>query len=222
MGSVEPNKHPSIRCRENGPYVVTGLKDFRNSSGDLIAADDNLALCRCGASKTRPFCDGTHKRIGFSGDKQPDRVADKRDTYIGKGITIHDNRGACAHAGVCTERLASVWRMGTEPWIDPDGAGVDAVIETIKLCPSGALSYSIGDTEYRRQDRHPAIQLAKNGPYQVGGGIELEGVAFAEGTSREYYTLCRCGASKNKPFCDGSHWKVGFEDDETGATIQGP
>jgi CDGSH-type Zn-finger protein len=222
MSSANPKKRPTIRCRENGPYVVTGLEDFRNSSGDPIAAEDNLALCRCGASKTRPFCDGTHKKIGFSGDRQADRVADKRDTYIGMGITVHDNRGACAHAGICTQRLASVWRMGTEPWIDPDGAEVDAVIETINLCPSGALSYSIEDAEPRDEDREPAIQLFKNGPYQVRGGIELEGVTFAEGASRERYTLCRCGASKNKPFCDGSHWDAGFEDDEAGTLTRGP
>jgi thiamine pyrophosphate-dependent acetolactate synthase large subunit-like protein/CDGSH-type Zn-finger protein len=217
MDTDKPKKRPTIRCRENGPYLVKGLEDLRNSRGDPIAPDKSLALCRCGASKTKPFCDGTHKSTGFSGEKQPDRVADKCDTYIGKGVTIHDNRGACAHAGICTDRLASVWRMGKEPWIDPDGAEVDAIIEIIKLCPSGALSYSIGEEEYPQQDQQPAIQLAKNGPYQVRGGIELEGIAFAEGASRERYTLCRCGASKNKPFCDGSHWDAGFEDNETGA-----
>ncbi len=53
----------------------------------------------------------------------------------------------------------------------------------------------------------------RNGPYAVTGGIPLVGVEFGEGATQEHYTLCRCGASRNKPFCDGSHWKAGFSDD---------
>jgi CDGSH-type Zn-finger protein len=56
--------------------------------------------------------------------------------------------------------------------------------------------------------------VTKDGPYAVSGGIELAGVSFGDGASQEHYTLCRCGASKNKPFCDGSHWDAGFKDPE--------
>jgi CDGSH-type Zn-finger protein len=56
------------------------------------------------------------------------------------------------------------------------------------------------------------VTVTKDGPYAVTGGIELADVVFGEGASTEHYTLCRCGASKNKPFCDGSHWHVGFKD----------
>jgi CDGSH-type Zn-finger protein len=61
-------------------------------------------------------------------------------------------------------------------------------------------------------ERPPRVVVADNGPYEVSGGIELMNVAFGDGASREHYTLCRCGASANKPFCDGSHWKVEFRD----------
>jgi CDGSH-type Zn-finger protein len=214
MASGESNPLPTIDCKANGPYLVNGLTTFANSRGEAIATKEIIALCRCGASNNKPFCDGTHAKIGFEDSKQPGRTKDKRSDYVGKTITIHDNRGLCAHAGVCTDRLSSVWRMGVEPWIDPDGASVEAIVEAIEACPSGALSYTINDEEHRDCDNAPAIHLAKNGPYVVTGGISLEDVAFGEGVSREHFTLCRCGASKNKPFCDGSHYDAGFEHDE--------
>jgi len=214
MASTETSPLPSIRCRPNGPYLVTGLTTFANSGGEAIATNETIALCRCGGSSNKPFCDGTHAKIGFEDGKQSDRTQDKRRDYVGKVITIHDNRGQCAHAGVCTDRLSSVWRMGMKPWIDPDGANVEAIIETIEACPSGALSYTIDNEEHRDCNNSAAINLSKNGPFIVTGGITLESIEFGEGASREHFTLCRCGASKNKPFCDGSHYDAGFEHDE--------
>lgn len=202
---------PTIDCPENGPYIVKGLESLSGSDGAAIAVKETFALCRCGRSDNKPFCDGTHAKIGFTSEKQAERVPDHRDSYAGARITIHDNRGLCAHAGVCTERLAAVWRMNQEPWINPDGAEVEAIIETIGRCPSGALAYTLGGAEHRDLDQPPAIQVTRDGPYRVTGGVDLKGQAWGEGTSREHYTLCRCGASKNKPFCDGSHWHAGFK-----------
>jgi CDGSH-type Zn-finger protein len=173
-----------------------------------------IALCRCGGSAKKPFCNGTHSKLGFSSQKVADGTKDKRQDYIGKGITVHDNRSICSHAGFCTDRLASVFRLKTKPWIDPDGAQVEEIIEAVKRCPSGALSYSIGGVEHRDQDRDPMITVSKDGPYLVTGGVTLEDESRAEAASKEHYTLCRCGASKNKPFCDGTHWYVKFTDDK--------
>ena len=214
MASSASGSPPTISLRPNGPYLVKGLTTFTNSRGEAIATEGTMALCRCGGSSNKPFCDGTHKSNGFDDSKKPDRVKDARRDYVGESITIHDNRGLCAHAGECTERLSSVWRMGVKPWIDPDGGGVEAVIETIRACPSGALSYTLDGAEHRDCENSPAIRLSKNGPYRVTGGITLDGVDFGEGASREHFTLCRCGASKNKPFCDGSHYDAGFVHDE--------
>lgn len=172
-----------------------------------------VALCRCGGSSNKPFCDGTHGTNGFSDANLAHGAHDKRDNYRGKHITIHDNRGICAHAGACTDNLSSVFKMGNEPWIDPDGAAVAEIIKTIQKCPSGALSYSIDGVEHRDQDREPMVTVTKDGPYAITGAIGLIDQALAQGASSEHYTLCRCGASKNKPFCDGSHWRVGFKDD---------
>lgn len=215
MKSGDATRDPSIGLKPNGPYLVKNLTRFSNSRGEAIAVGENMALCRCGGSSNKPFCDGTHAKIGFSDGKQPERTRDRRRDYAGKSITIHDNRGLCAHAGECTDGLPSVWRMGVKPWIDPDGASAEAIIGTIEACPSGALSYTINGREHRDLDRPPAIRLAKNGPYVVTGGIEMQGVEFGDGASREHFTLCRCGASKNKPFCDGSHYDIGFEHDES-------
>ena len=81
------------------------------------------------------------------------------------------------------------------------------------MCPSGALSYTVGGVLYDSKDRSPAIVVTKNGPYRVVGGIALNDPEGSRPQSPEHYTLCRCGASKNKPFCCGEHRDVGFRDD---------
>jgi glutamate synthase domain-containing protein 2/CDGSH-type Zn-finger protein len=210
---------PRITPLPDGPYLVEGLVDLVDLDGK-IPSDGKIALCRCGESKNKPFCDGTHAAIGFTGENQGGNSPDRRDSYVGKQITIHDNRGICAHAGFCTEGLPKVWRMNTEPWIDPDGATAEEIIEVVKRCPSGALSYSIDDIEYRDdENRSPSVLVAPKGPYAIKGSCELVGGEFGEGASLEHYDLCRCGGSKNKPFCDGSHWTV-WEEEGTGETRQ--
>ena len=206
---------PKISCAENGPYIVMGLGDLRDVTGSAVPAAAKIALCRCGGSNNKPFCDGTHTKIGFDGTKKADRTPDRRKTYEGKKVSIHDNRALCAHAGVCTDRLPSVWRMHEQRWINPDAADVTAIIEVIDQCPSGALSYSIDGEVQKDANRAPSIQVTADGPYKVTGAVEFVGEEWGEGASREHYTLCRCGGSKNKPFCDGSHWNIGFKDDAT-------
>ena len=212
----------SIQASLNGPYLVTNADHLQNSLGERIPACPQMALCRCGGSAIKPFCDGTHARIGFTGKKEPDRVPDQRDTYIGEQVTILDNRGICAHSGFCTDNLASVFRLRQEPFVDPNGARMEEIIAAVRNCPSGALSYAIGGVECRDevdQVREPTITVSKDGPYRITGGIPLEDEQgqdeqHAQGSSREHYSLCRCGQSKNKPFCSGMHWYVNFHDEK--------
>lgn len=203
----------SIKLATDGPYIVKALKHCADKNG-AIETSGTMALCRCGASANKPFCDGTHTKIGFTSDKLEGRTEDKRESYRGEQITIHDNRGICAHAGVCTDKLAAVFRMKQEPWIDADGASVDEIIATIKSCPSGALGYSMEVDSDTENNGEPSIMVAANGPYIVSGGVDLKDANWGEGASKSEYTLCRCGASKNKPFCDGSHWDINFSDDQ--------
>ena len=210
---MNSDKKSSITPTTNGPYLVKHLKDFANKKGP-IGTKETMALCRCGGSANKPFCDGTHANIGFSSAKLEGRVEDKRENYQGKKITIHDNRGICAHAGRCTDGLPSAFRLQEEPWIQPDATNADEIIATIQKCPSGALSYSVDDVEHRDRDGEPTIFVAPNGPYVVSGGPDLSDTIRLEGTSQEHFTMCRCGGSKNKPFCDGTHWHIKFRDDK--------
>lgn len=204
---------PVIEPSANGPYVVKHVNTLRNSKGKTLPTKDVYALCRCGGSNNKPFCDGTHSRNGFSSENLSGGSENKRDDYVGKSITIHDNRAICSHAGRCTDGLPSVWRMRVEPWIEPDAAEVNAIVEIIKQCPSGALSYSIDGVEHRDHHTEPSVTASPGGPYVVTGGIALKDASWGDGASTEHYTLCRCGASKNKPFCDGTHWHINFEDE---------
>jgi CDGSH-type Zn-finger protein len=207
------SEQPTIECKLNGPYLVKNIDDLRDWQGDRIDTKPVMALCRCGGSGNKPFCDGTHQKNGFSGAKLADRLADQQDNYQAKKITIHDNRSICAHAGRCTDGLGTVFKYQSEPWIDPAGGEVEAIIETIRKCPSGALSYTLDGVEGGDLLRKPSVTVTKDGPYAVVGGVQLRDQAWAQGASTEHYTLCRCGGSKNKPFCDGTHWSIGFKDE---------
>ena len=223
---------PKIVTLPNGPYLLIDdmepklVENLRNSKGEPLSTIRGVSLCRCGASNKKPFCDGTHGKIAFSSEnkKEDDEnnndhhmAKDKRKNYVGKRITIHDNRKICSHAAECVNNLPSVFKMNARPWISPDGAEIEEIIDTIRKCPSGALSYSVDRVEYRDQnERKPMITISEDGPYHVTGWINLIGdnIQWAEGSSKEHYVLCRCGASNNKPFCDGMHRLINFKDDK--------
>src|SRR6185369_2287202 len=178
---------PRIGCSPNGPYRLVSdttpqpVGALQSHTGSGYKTPVGVSLCRCGGSKNKPFCDGTHSTIGFRDQKLADPAKNKRDTYAGKSITIFDNRAICAHAGACTDNLKEVFKEEGTPWIDADGAAVAKIIETIEKCPSGALSYAIGGKEVVDRPGPPCITVAKDGPYEVSGGVELAGVAFGDG-----------------------------------------
>jgi CDGSH-type Zn-finger protein/truncated hemoglobin YjbI len=210
-----------IRCAKDGPYLVTNAERLRSWLGEELATRPQMALCRCGESAVKPSCDGACARVGFSDEKDPKRVEDRRETYPGVQLTVFDNRGICQHSGLCTNRLASVFHTeGT--FVTPSGGRMDEIIRAVRDCPSGALGYAIDDVEARQQadwdwTREPAIEVTRDGPYRITGGLPLcdergQAVQRAAGSSLEHYALCRCGHSQNKPFCSGMHWYVDFKD----------
>ncbi len=202
----------SIDPTPDGPLKVSGTIGLSNSRGEPVATEATFWLCRCGGSANKPFCDGSHKKIGFSGERLSDPAKRGTREYVGKQLTILDNRSICAHAGFCTGHSPAVFKMKAKPWIDADADDVAATINTIEMCPSGALAYAIGGVTHEPALRAAAIRITKDGPYAVVGGPQLKG--DAEPVSSEHYTLCRCGQSKNKPFCDGTHWSIGFKDEK--------
>ena len=221
LRELQAGGRPRIRCAHDGPYLVTNAERLRNWLGEELPVLPLMALCRCGESAIRPRCDGACARVGFTDEKDPKRAPDRRDAYAGVQLTVFDNRGICQHSGFCSDRLASVFH--TEGvFVTPSGGRMDEIIRAVRDCPSGALSYAIDGIEARAQvdrddTREPVIEVSKDGPYRITGGIPLtdtegEPVTRPAGSSLEHYALCRCGHSQNKPFCSGMHWYVDFTD----------
>lgn len=213
----------SIDVSENGPYLVSGEipvtrrrqiqsdqdEPLAWSRGQQLETADRFALCRCGQSDNKPFCDGTHARQGFEADdSDPGSYASRATDLGGTGITVHDDRSICEHAGFCGNRATNVWDAVADTG---DVQVRTMVIGMIEHCPSGALTYEV-DGEAAEPPLPLAISVIDDGPLWLTGGVP---VALADGTeleTRNRVTLCRCGASSNKPLCDGSHAEAGFTD----------
>jgi CDGSH-type Zn-finger protein/truncated hemoglobin YjbI/ferredoxin len=210
----------TIHTEADGPYLVTNPDRLRSWLGVDMPTMPQMALCRCGQSASKPLCDGTHADIGFTDTKDPGRVPDRLDSYVGLQVTVHDNRGTCAHSGFCTDRVPTVFQREADAFVAPSGGRMDEIIRAVRACPSGALSLELTEHEDRElvdQDREPAIEVSRDGPYRITGGIPLldaqrNPVARNAGASLEHYSLCRCGRSLSKPFCSGMHWYVEFQD----------
>ena len=201
-----------VTITKDGPYLVKDSDNLTNTKGK-VESKETMALCRCGASQTKPYCDGSHGKIGFTDEKKEDRTKQDRREFAGKEITISDNPGVCSHAGFCTDLSSEVfYTWENERRIsNPDKGDKDKTINTIKKCPSGALAYKQKGTMYDNFHSVEEIHISKDGPYFIKGSVKLEG---EQPDSKEHYALCRCGASKNKPFCDGQHRYSGFRDDK--------
>lgn len=210
---IEVNKKPLIAPEKDGPLLVTNVDRFFNSRGEPLKTRPQMTLCRCGQSYNKPYCDGTHSSVDFTGDKSPDRTPDGVTDYVAPQITVHYNRLLCAASERCWRGLPEAFRHGQKPWIVPEGAETSRVVETVRRCPSGALRYTYHGHLGPHHQHHPTIRIIRNGPYEVRG-VALDTPEWNAGASHVHYTLCRCGASRNKPFCDGSHWRVKFVDEK--------
>lgn len=219
-----PPPAPSIEITEDGPYTVRGLPVVRTAQvetefGEPIAwAPDQplehgktVRLCRCGGSATKPFCDDSHLTNGFDGTETADRgaYADRRYPYEGEGLTLEDDFSFCTQAGYCGDRFENVWAM-IERAADPEVR--ERIRGMARLCPSGRIRTRLPGAEPDEPELEPSVAAITDGALWARGGVQ---VIAADGTSyevRNRQSLCRCGASKNKPFCDGMHKRIGFAD----------
>ncbi len=200
-----------IEERENGPLVVKGVPRLTVSDAEN-EPKPVMALCRCGASQNKPFCDGTHSKIGFTSAADDDIKGDKLRAYTGEHVTVYYNQLLCSHAAECGKRLPEAFNPKNRPWITPDNGSIEAIRDVVAACPSGALSWSQpDDAPEHLLAETPGITVEKNGPYRVTG-LHIADGRLAEGATAEKFVLCRCGASKNKPYCDGSHRDIGWKD----------
>jgi len=134
--------------------------------------------------------------------------------YAGKQADVVWDGRLCIHVGECGRAANDLFVGGRDPWCQPDQVALDAVIDVVSRCPTGALSVE-------RKDGQPAegaapdcntVHVSNNGPLYVQGDLEIDGAGDDQPSLRRRAALCRCGASKNKPFCDGAHEAAGFRD----------
>lgn len=214
---------PTITAAPNGPLIVSGgaplyrRRAVHSEHGEPLAWEtterldtgDRYALCRCGESSRKPFCDGTHAKVGFAATDTAAGTYDDRSKVLGgTGITVRDDRSICVHAGFCGTRITNVWKQVGET---AESTVRAQVISMVEKCPSGALTYRL-DGDDVEPLMPAAIAVTDDGPLWVTGSVPVttsDGVALEV---RNRVTLCRCGASANKPLCDGSHKTVGFSD----------
>ena len=200
------NKKPLIVFSRYSPYMAVDVDKLENADGKNLPLQAVTSLCRCGCSSQKPYCDGTHSKIGFVGNPGDHRPPCNSKVYVGKTITIHDNRRICSHSAECINGLPKVFDLSKKPWIDPDGADASEIIAIIERCPSGALSYTINDEHHVEWDNDEAvIKVSEDGPLCCSGGIIIKDADQTVPQAASHYTLCRCGKSANKPFCDGAH-----------------
>ena len=174
--------------------------------GEPLPTGRRYALCRCGRSGTKPFCDESHLREAFDGTETADRTPrEERARLIrGRGIAFTDDVPLCTHADFCGNRRTDVWEMVR----DSGDAEVRASMERmIGHCPSGRLSL-----EPPPGSGEPEILLEADGPIWVRGGVTIRAADGSTWEIRDHVALCRCGMSANKPFCDGTHDEIGFRD----------
>jgi uncharacterized Fe-S cluster protein YjdI len=135
--------------------------------------------------------------------------------YTNGEVTIVWKNDQCIHSTICWKNLSTVFNPKERPWIKPDGADTSTIVEQVKKCPSGALSYFMNnevDAETVKVDVETIVEATPNGPLLVYGNILVKDAAGKEQKRNNVTALCRCGQSDNKPFCDGTHKKVGFKD----------
>jgi uncharacterized Fe-S cluster protein YjdI len=141
-------------------------------------------------------------------------MAEKIKEYSNGEITVIWKPDLCIHSAECVKGLPDVFKPKEKPWINPENATSKQIMATIDKCPSGALSYRTKNTEEKdmQETSKITIKATKNGPFLVEGIVEIEDSTGDIKTSEGKTTaLCRCGASANKPFCDGSHTSANFE-----------
>ncbi len=199
--------------RENGPLIVKGLASMTDTDGAPLELKPVRALCRCGHSKNKPFCDGSHNSNGFQSRDGKPAGRDRLIAYEGADVTVFFNPRVCSHAAECGRIAINIFDANKRPWVEPDNGTVDQVTAAITACPSGALTMSetSGVPEHRVAAR-AEIEVQKDGPYWVTGIAPPTGLQGIGMTDRKY-VLCRCGLSGNKPYCDGSHRDAGWRDD---------
>ena len=136
----------------------------------------------------------------------------KTKEYSNGVVTIVWKPKACIHSGICVKGLPEVFQPKERPWIKIDATSTEALIQQVKACPSGALSYYMNANENKEAETLEAkVEVIENGPLLIYGTLKVTHKDGKEELKNKTTAFCRCGASKNKPYCDGEHLKNNFK-----------
>lgn len=223
-------KEQKVVIVKDGPYLVSGglplakeisiVGDFDEPEkfikGEKFSKMESYSLCRCGKSKNKPFCDGAHVAAKFKGKETADdsKLIQNSEKIVGGSFDLKDIHGLCSMARFC--------HLGNGTWqnvVDSKYPNAKKLaLQTACNCPSGRLVI----VDKKGKDIEPKFkssislledpQAGVSGPIWLKGGISFESADGKKYETRNRVTLCRCGKSKNKPFCDGSHIDCKFND----------
>lgn len=229
---TEPKKEIYIKITKDGPYLVYGTPKINEA---IILTDENgtcieygegkvfeiktsssspISLCRCGQTKNSPFCDGTHSKIAFNGEETAkfEKVTDNAKIYHGAKCNLIDKEELCALARFC-DANGSIWELVYKD----DEYSCHEVLKQAHLCPSGRLIITDKEGNIIEEEYPEEISVLEDSGLKISGPIWVKGrirVESADGASyevRNRQTLCRCGNSSSKPFCDCTHKHIGFK-----------
>ena len=228
MPPEDHHHNDRIVVREDGPYIVYGdiplvrKEQVISEHGEpmtwrtreRIETEATYALCRCGLSTTKPFCDGSHVRAQFDGTETADtnNMVDRQEIWEGQNIIVKRDYTLCMEAGFCGNRFKNIRQMMEETG---ESTVRTAVIAMIERCPSGSYTYSITTDDEDIEPDFP-VQIAVTAEGEIAGALWVTGsipIERADGQpfeTRPRVTLCRCGMSSRKPLCDGTHREKGF------------
>ena len=199
---MSDSKHLSIEVLDNGPIRISGDGLDLKYCGEAVETKEgqDVYLCRCGESQNAPFCDGSHSRTGFvaepgRGDKSEVRV------WEGKPIRTYFNPNACMHVFKCKPLKALREREE-----NGDASAAEEIARVVQSCPSGALTYESTSVAAPEETSGAAIEIMDGGEIRVQCNFDIN-TNLQERQPGDRATLCRCGLSKNKPWCDGRHKK---------------
>jgi CDGSH-type Zn-finger protein len=217
------SKQVSVVISRDGPYIVsgdaalseeiiaanTGGESIKWQRGKAYDSPAKYALCRCGRSSKAPFCDGTHARAGFNGTETAPRTPYAAQAFVFDGpvLSLMDARHLCADARFCDPN-GKVWNQVART----DDPAVRAMfLSQVHNCPAGRL-IAFNKVAGKTIEPHAPLAIGLiedpvegcSGPIWLRGGVALISADGRQYEVRNNMTVCRCGASKNKPFCDGS------------------
>ena len=186
---------------EGGPLKLDNARDV-HFCGEALETDSTIWLCRCGESRNAPYCDGSHNKIGWTGTCTPAAQKEHR-VWEGQRIRTRFNPTACMHVYYCKP----LKELRARELAEDGAAGEEAarqIAAAVATCPSGALTFELKtELAVELPERGPAIDIVEGGEVRIQA--VFTGVDPMPGQPTDTATLCRCGKSRNKPFCDGRH-----------------